>query len=494
MQSTTARPRYFWAAAVLILLAGFGLRTWQLGSASLWLDEAVTDFWLNSPSDSFYSLILESGTELPLYFTLMRPLDIGTEALIRFPSVLFGVIGIALLMFVVLRLYDDPMLCLLAGALLAFNPYHIWLSRTARPYTLAFVGSLLASYFFLALLRGERSRANWIGFVLSSIAAYLTHYFAASLPLAQYILFAFILRGNRGFFRRWQVAQCVAVIPVFIWLIELIRQPAVSLGVGWIPRPGLHDIPLTLWNMTLGYDGSLAWYIVPGLAAAGIGLLTGLYYAVRERKANRINFYWFWLVVGPLLGAFVVSQVRPVYVDRYFMISLPAVILLTVEGWQHLPRNTWRVVLAGAVITGGAASTLITIHQGDDVKEDWRAAAAYVEQAQQSDDGCLTKSPLTLLSFLRYFDGDTECLWLAEGPAVAGEYEKPVRRVWAIMRNPNEDGHRQGVLADFDPLEQDSLMTGWLLARRDRIVSQREFNGLAVLLVDTGDEFAGADD
>jgi len=30
-----ARPRYFWFMVVAILLAGFGLRTWDVGRASL---------------------------------------------------------------------------------------------------------------------------------------------------------------------------------------------------------------------------------------------------------------------------------------------------------------------------------------------------------------------------------------------------------------------------------------------------------------------------
>ena len=36
------RPRYFIGEALLILLAGFILRMWNLGGASLWTDEALT--------------------------------------------------------------------------------------------------------------------------------------------------------------------------------------------------------------------------------------------------------------------------------------------------------------------------------------------------------------------------------------------------------------------------------------------------------------------
>jgi uncharacterized membrane protein len=197
-ETTSTRPRYFWWAAALIVLAGLGLRVWQLGEASLWYDEAETQTWEQAAWDKFFSLVLESGNQTPLYFASLHLLPTETEFWLRLPSAVAGVAGIILLMFVTSKLYGDDHLALIMGALLAFNPYHIWFSRNTRPYALLLVVTLLASYFFLLLLRGERSRANWFAFTACSMAAYMTHYFAAALPLAQYILFAFILRGNHS--------------------------------------------------------------------------------------------------------------------------------------------------------------------------------------------------------------------------------------------------------------------------------------------------------
>jgi mannosyltransferase len=495
MRDVPSRLRpFFWCAAALILLAGLGLRVWQLGKASLWYDEVLTETRAQASAGQFFTRVLESGNQTPLYFATLHLFPTGREFLLRLPSALAGAAGIALLMFVALRVYGNATLALVAGALLAFNPYHIWLSRTARPYALLFVFSLLASYFFLALLRGERSRANWTGFTLSSMAAYTTHYFAAALPLAQYILFAFILRGNRGFFRRWLRAQIVAGIPLAIWIVALLRRESVAFGIGWIPRPGLEDIPLTLWNMLLCYDGSLPWYLVPGLLAAALGLVPGLVYAVRERKSNRVDFYWFWLITAPLAAAFVASLVRPLYVDRYFMFFLPALLLLTARGWKRLPRPAWSVGLAVIVVVVGASSVVITLDRGHDQKEDWRAAAAYVERARLPGDGLLAEAPVTLVVFLRYFeDLEMPRAWLLEDSSeLAESYDEHVQRVWAIYRNPNEDGHIQGVLPGFDPFAPgDSPMAGWLIERRDQVLDRKEFNGVSVLLVDVTGESTG---
>lgn len=514
MTSTSTRPRYFWGTAALIVLAGLVLRVWELGRASLWYDEVVTQIYAQAPFSRFFTMVLEIGNHMPLYFALMHLFPTDTEFWLRLPSALVGAAGIVLLMGVVIRLYGSYDLALVAGGLLAFNPYHIWLSRTARPYALLFDVSLLASYYFLLLLRGERTRRNWVAFTLWSMIAYLTHYPALALPMAQYILFAFILRGNRGFFRQWVRAQVVAGIPVMIWVYALMRQPHVAFGIGWIPRPGPQDIVITLWNLLVGYDGTLPWYLVFGLIAAAVGLGGGLYGAVREREKNRVNFYWFWLIVAPLTLGFAVSLFRPLYVDRYFTVILPALILLTVQGWMRLPLRTasprhevergpegevnpqprlparlW-TGFALVLMVVGAASVLVTLHRGSDEKEDWRGVTKYIEQARQPGDGVLVEELFNLVIFRRYSGDDTmPGAWLADQSRLAEPFYAPVQRVWAIYRDPKEDGHRQGTLPAFDPFKPgNSPMPGWLIPRRDHVLSQREFRGVTVLLVDVSGE------
>jgi hypothetical protein len=354
----------------------------------------------------------------------------------------------------------------------------------ARPYSLLFIVAVLVSYYFLELLNGSRTRANWIGFTLSSMAAYLTHYYAIGLPLAQYILFAFILRGNRGFFRRWLRAQVIAGIPLMLWVYALSLREAVSFGIAWIPRPGLDDVPITFWNMVVGYDGSLPWYSVPGLVAAFAGLLAGLVYAARARTQDRVNFYWFWLIVAPLVLGFAVSLFRPLYVDRYFIVFLPAVLILMIVGWSRLPRQSWIAVPALLVLLAGAANIAATLDAGDDEKEDWRAAAEYVEDRRLPDDGLLVESPIELLAFRRYLDHEMDYGWLLGEDSLADQYDAPITRLWAIYRNPQEDGHRQGILEPFDPFQPiDSPLSDWIIARRDQVLDVYAANGVTVLLV-----------
>jgi hypothetical protein len=209
---------------------------------------------------------------------------------------------------------------------------------------------------------------------------------------------------------------------------------------------------------------------------------------VRHYQTEREKLYWFLLFILTFIFGFAVSLFRPLYVDRYFMVTLPALVLLIILGWKSLVSRRWQYSIAGVVVVMSFISVIVTLGTGRDQKEDWRSAADYIEREWQSGDGLLTESPIELLSILHYADDDTlDYAWLLEAPDPMTQYDEPVSRIWAVYRNPREDGHRQGVLADFDPYESSgSPMPLWLTEHH--VVMQKEFNGVTVLLVDVSEE------
>ena len=65
--ATSSRPPfYFWPGVLLITLAGVIPRVWALGSASLWLDEIYTEFWMRGSFRECIELILEIGNQTPV--------------------------------------------------------------------------------------------------------------------------------------------------------------------------------------------------------------------------------------------------------------------------------------------------------------------------------------------------------------------------------------------------------------------------------------------
>lgn len=500
----TARPRLFWLWAALIVVVGAALRLYDLGGPSLWIDEVFTEVRASVPLDETLLLVRDSGNQTPLYYVLLHAYPTGSDFALRSFSALLGVLGIAGMMWAVVRLYRSPWLTLGAGALLALNPYHIWLSRTARVYALAFVLALIASYAFLRLLAGERRRTHWIVFVLASMGGYITHYFAAALAFAQYLVFGFMMRRKRALFRRWVGAQAIAVIPLLLWVGYMLQAERVAAGLGWIRKPGPADLLLTLSAMTIGTGDAIPLLAVPGLIAALAGLGAGLVYAARHYRAEPDLWYWFWLVVGTLALAFTVSLlVRPLYVDRYFVVILPALIVLMLRGWRWLagPRRPYLAAAAVVLVClTGAAITLDALRAGDHYKEDWRGVAEYVAADFQPGDGVLTSNPIELIAFKRCFDRDEfPYAWTEESdPLAHSAFPEPVTRVWVVARNGTETGHQNqlALVRKTDAPVPEEYTPPWVQARRDRVLAEKQLNGLAVFLVDTrqeADELASAE-
>jgi 4-amino-4-deoxy-L-arabinose transferase-like glycosyltransferase len=481
----SARPRYFLPATVLILLVGFALRVWHIAATSFWIDELFATFYIESPVGKFLELLMKDGTQVPLYYMLTYFSPSDNDLLFRVSAIMAGLLAIPVMIWIIVRLYGDYQIALAGGVLLATNPFHIMFSRTAHPYSMAFLETLLVSYYFLKLLQGSRSRLIWLGFLLSSMAAYVTHLFALALPLTEYVILGLSLRENRSLFRRWQLAQIIAFIPLVIWTYERLVKVQVGIGTAWIPAPHLGDIPLTVADMGVGYDTTTTWYLLtPALIALALGLGASLVSVVRHPRAKIDDLYWVLLIVFTIMPAFLASYIHPAYVDRYFIVCLPAVVILMLMGWTRLFSSNWQwMALVGIVAVTGTSYTLYMIHTENWERHNWEDAAAYIRANYQPGDGFANDTALWLLCLEHYYQGipeDQKYLVLDEEAP-----PPPVDRLWIVYLNPNADVHRLGKMPEFDPFAPDqSALSDWLVARRDQVVDLREFNGVTVILID----------
>jgi uncharacterized membrane protein len=491
LDGRTVSSLYFISGVLMVMAIGAVLRLWNLGSASLWTDEAWT-------ADRVHERLAESLVNImavhnhgPAYFMLLRVLPNSTDALLRLPSALLGLAGTALIIFIVARLYHDRERALWAGLLLAVNPFYVALSRTARPYAMVFFLSLLVSFIFLRLLSRQRSGRLWAGFVITSMIVYATHYSAAALPAAQYLVFGTVLRHKVRIFRRWALAQAIAVMPTLFWVFVTLRHP-IKAVTEWIPRPTLHDIPLSLWNMLVGYDGMIKWPMVPGVVLVTLGIVFGVRAALRDRATDQRNLYWLWLIVATLMPVFVLSRyVISIYVDRYFTVCLPALLILMIEGWARFPPLVRRLAL-GMIVVTSLYAVLFSFHNGSYRRADWQAVAHFVSGNVQPGDTILVESDYINETFTYYYDvqnhqgnpdPNVPIVLLSETPNTSS-LEQSAARLWIIYRNPNEDVHRLGEMPDFNPFDARlTPMGAWLNARRGEVSEYRKFRGVDVLVV-----------
>jgi hypothetical protein len=503
------RPVYFVPVTVLILLAATLFRVWDLAEVSLWGDENLSMFRHDLSFADMMDNIAVNGTQVPLYFIVARLLPAGNPYLLRLPALFTALLSIALFIFVVYRLYGRPSLALWAGALLAFNPYHIWLSRQARFYPQLFLLALLSSFLFLYLIHRRRSLLLWLSFILVTAGAYLTHYFGIILPIAQYLYMFAAVRNDRSFLFKWFAAQGVAVAPAVAWFIHARSHAETTYAIGWIPEPALDTLPVSVANFTTGYAGTMAWYFVPLLLLAAIGLGAGVVYAIRRWKTQPVTLYWAFLLFVPPTLVYLYAAgylAHSIYMDRYFMGVLPGAIMLMLVGWYSLSRH-YRHLLAGVgavFLLGSSIVAADAFRQNEHQLYDYRAVAAYYEDERQPGDGLLLVPPGISLVLERYTPvyeaGDTHYWagWLVDEQSTAEidrtllrqatEHGQAVERVWVIYRNPEINAHRQSVQPEWDPFEpsvfaeEESAAFEWLTDHRANLIRRKDFSGIVVLL------------
>ena len=97
------------------------------------------------------------------YFFLHGWMELGQSPfVVRFPSVVFGLLTLCLVFRIARELFDLRV-GLLATALAAISPFHIWYSQEARMYSLLRPLTLLSVYLFIKA-REDRKWLHWMGF------------------------------------------------------------------------------------------------------------------------------------------------------------------------------------------------------------------------------------------------------------------------------------------------------------------------------------------
>ncbi len=432
--------RPYTVAAVAVVLLAAAMRLWGLGRESLWLDEATSLMLARLP---VREIAAWTALDLhpPLYYALLRAwISLGqSEAAVRGLSALASVLTVVVVCHLGYDLFDRPT-GLIAGLLLAVSPYAIWYGQEARMYAL--LALLLTALVWLALRvlgdpqpRGARWLA-WIGYVLAGAAALYTHYYAFfGLGIAN-LLFVYLALRRRLDKRRvwkWLAAQAAVALLFAPWLPTLLALVRGGSG-GWLgqaaERPGLERIAHTLVAyMVGGVRGALpsllrrVGYVAFGVALAaglwpwrrregvhggpplqkrddGRGRLLCLPRLLSDREATWFCAAW---VVLPLGAAWLVSQVRPMYSERYMLPFLAPFLLLAARGVRRLPHIALRYGLAVVLVALLVTASVVQVRTLD--KPDWRGLASELRAQSQPGDLVLFVPGWHAKAFAYYDEG-----------------------------------------------------------------------------------------
>ncbi|HEX8284592.1 MAG TPA: glycosyltransferase family 39 protein [Pyrinomonadaceae bacterium] len=363
-------------ALALFVLAGLGLRVYQLGAESLSEDElnkvrAVAEYRERglTPANGEHPFLMKALLTASIVAaenwnaTAARSnprIQISTEAAARLPGTLLGALT-ALLLFLVARELFGTEVGLIAAALWAFDPAAVGFNRIAKEDTFLVFFFLLANVFWLRGQKvAEEGRRRPEPFYWATAAAfgamlaskYVPHFLAIS--GAYYYAFQGVAatRWRMGK-RKWLVWFAVMGVAFVIF------NPTILLPGTWAEmrtfagekRIG-HDSYEFLGRlygnqMTLWLRGSpwYFYYVFMGVklpVPALVGFVVGLPLLFLRRLGDGRYFLLFWLFFWFFPFTFLGGKFT-----RYFTFALPAVLLTSAVGVHYAAGLVGRLLARG---------------------------------------------------------------------------------------------------------------------------------------------------
>jgi hypothetical protein len=320
-------------ALLLLLLLAFTLRVYRLDYQELRGDEVFGYFFSLRPLADLTpaTLALKEPHPIASYVVAHGWLALAghSEWALRFLSLWWGVLAVALLYRLARRLDLPAAVGLLAALLLVVSPYALWHSQDARMYSMSLALTIASTWCALEWLQRQR----WpqaIAYVALSWLALHTHYFSLFVLLAQNAfvlsraLFLPRLRVTLSGWLSWQGLLALLYLP---WLTQ------VSAILGGYSGNG--DSP----NLLAGLSRALSVFAVgestpssqrSGWALLALALLILGALACWRQGANGRRALWLLLLYLslPLAATWYSAQQRPIFNERYLVAALPPFCLL----------------------------------------------------------------------------------------------------------------------------------------------------------------------
>lgn len=345
-----------WALAlILLLISSLIVRIISLLKSSIWHDEGFSlmlasrsplDIWLGSARDvhpPLYYEILHFWTEI-----------FGNSVLsVRSLSLVAGIVVVWLGYQIAFMISKKRNVALLAGLLLSLNPFLIRYSQEVRMYGILGVFLLIA---LIGLIKVSKDSKDWVGYVLYVIgvsAGLYTHYFTAMVVIAFwiYIVSIYFIKNKIMLITnwRWWLANILALLIFLPWVPSMMAQFTRAQGLGWLSKTSIRTLNDTVWQFITFTDARqiliLIYWLVPILI---LGLVA--YVCIKDRSKEKFSRLLALFTFLPLIMAILISFIRPVFHERYFVFSAIGLCLMMALAIYYIFLNNKYFAISIALI------------------------------------------------------------------------------------------------------------------------------------------------
>ena len=398
-----------------ILLLGTILRLYNLGAESYWSDEIAT---MLEAQQSIPDLLTTGRLDQPPAYYLLIHFWIrffGTaEVSLRSLSALAGIGSIILIYEVGKKLFGKE-IGLLGAFFLTISDFQIYYAQEARNYSLFEFSALLSFLLFIIALRNKK-RIHFFIYAAVSVFMVYTNAYGVCVLAAQNLFFVFQSKKYRSEILIWFTCQALILVSIIPYYSPLIFggsnvENVILSNVTGEPPATVSFLLRSVYRFILpprryfGLEMEVGNSLLAVYAIGGVFFVAGTYiHAIRQGKDNWVvalqgvvddlpkipemnsNLFmvglWF---LCPILIPFVISMIiSPIYSHKYVISAAPAFYLLLALGIYGVRRAVPLQISLGVLLI--LAVPGLSYYYAADVKDQWREAAAYVEENAGPDD------------------------------------------------------------------------------------------------------------
>jgi hypothetical protein len=387
--STSIRSLVF---ACSVLFAAFVVRVIDLGSQSLWWDEAYSALLAAQGPRAILRELRDFDFHPPAHYLLewlWMPIAGQTELALRFPSLVAGLLTVAVGARLGGRLFG-PKGAITAGLTFAFSPFLVYYSQEARMYAAAALLSVLALYSLHRAIERDEWRW-WIAFAAASVAGLYTFYYTIFIPMFGGVYALLAPSRSRRRVVRLIGAGALTVAAYGPWLPVLLRRNAVWDSQWATTSSPLKVIGWTWQTLSLGIaDPKLASDMLAVGLMAALALIVAAALVLNGPARLGSTLFALGAFALPLALIAAIAAVKPVFHPRYAVAAAPGLALaiaglatglwLPGSGALSLARRyasaAVALVVLGCVTYGGV---VLRANPGYS-RDDYRASVGYLEQ------------------------------------------------------------------------------------------------------------------
>lgn len=319
----------------------------------------------------------------PLYYLLLKPIFDLTDGSMLCSRLLSAVIGILILWIggLFIDIHFGKKSSFFFVFFLYLNPFMIQKTTEIRMYMLASVFTIMSGILSYLVLKDSQKK-SWLFFVIFSLLAAYTHYFALLTMVFLYvgILIYFVFTHNRKNIMAWVFYSAVTILGYLPWLPVAWKQVTAVNREYWITTPSSRLAPLR----ELFYSGiPYTEHIYPSIIL--LLMLAAMVLFVRKRT---IDSYWALMCCSALWGilAFAIwyaSYMRPILVSRYLIMALCLCVLGISSIVRYLNRYIVITVCLFCTLIGGLRYQSALLAQSDHITT--RTITFITERQDQAD-------------------------------------------------------------------------------------------------------------